>query len=114
MKNGLTTGTVVGRTTGLESFTRTHTKYDIKHTSIEVAVLCYDQLRRCRLVRELDSTRNGLLKGLFPSRMLATSSLCLSPLVSYHHARSSPVPSPYVCSCLSSCSLLMPARWIAV
>ena len=34
VKNGLTTGTIVGHATGLDSFTRTHTKYGIKHTSI--------------------------------------------------------------------------------
>ena len=45
VKNGLTTGTIVGRATGLESFTRTHTKYDIKHTSIEVAILRHDKQR---------------------------------------------------------------------
>ena len=43
VKNGLTTGTIVGRATGLESFTRVYTDYDIKHTSIEVAILAYDK-----------------------------------------------------------------------
>ena len=43
VKNGLTTGTIVGRATGLESFTRVYTDYDIKHTSIEVAILAYEK-----------------------------------------------------------------------
>jgi len=43
VKNGLTTGTTVGRANGLESFTRTYDEYSIKHTSIEIAVLPYDK-----------------------------------------------------------------------
>jgi hypothetical protein len=43
VKNGLTTGTTVGRTNGLESFTRIYSEYDIKQTSIEIAVLPYDK-----------------------------------------------------------------------
>ncbi|KAG8734626.1 hypothetical protein FRC10_011605 [Ceratobasidium sp. 414] len=42
--NGLATGTTVGRANGLESFTRTY-PYGIKHTSIEIAVLPYDNTR---------------------------------------------------------------------
>jgi hypothetical protein len=43
VKNGLATGTTVGRTNGLESFTRTYPGYGIiKQTSIELAVLPYD------------------------------------------------------------------------
>jgi hypothetical protein len=45
VKNGLTTGTTVGRTNGLESFTRIYDEYGIKHTSIEIAVLPYDKTR---------------------------------------------------------------------
>ncbi|KAH9039472.1 hypothetical protein EDB83DRAFT_2411948 [Lactarius deliciosus] len=41
--NGLTTGTTVGRTNGLESFTRTYDDHGIKQTSIEIAVLPYDK-----------------------------------------------------------------------
>lgn len=43
VKNGLTTGTTVGRTNGLKSFTRTFPEYGIKQTSIEIAVLPYDK-----------------------------------------------------------------------
>ncbi|KAH8985302.1 hypothetical protein EDB92DRAFT_1936392 [Lactarius akahatsu] len=43
VKNGLTTGTTVGRTNGLESFTRTYDDHGIKQTSIEIAVLPYDK-----------------------------------------------------------------------
>ncbi|KAH9039473.1 hypothetical protein EDB83DRAFT_2507660 [Lactarius deliciosus] len=43
IKNGLTTGTTVGRTNGLESFTRTYDDHGIKQTSIEIAVLPYDK-----------------------------------------------------------------------
>lgn len=45
MKNGLTTGTTVGRVKGLDSFTRVYTEHGIKQTSIEVAVLPYDSER---------------------------------------------------------------------
>ena len=44
VKNGLTTGTTIGRTNGLESFTRTY-EYGIKQTSIEIAVLSYNKMR---------------------------------------------------------------------
>ncbi|KAH9015502.1 hypothetical protein EDB84DRAFT_1671037 [Lactarius hengduanensis] len=43
VKNGLTTGSTVGRTNGLESFTRTYDDHGIKQTSIEIAVLPYDK-----------------------------------------------------------------------
>ncbi|KAI0298529.1 hypothetical protein BC826DRAFT_1103029 [Russula brevipes] len=45
VKNGLTTGTTVGRANGLESFTRIYDDYGIEHTSIEIAVLPYDNTR---------------------------------------------------------------------
>ena len=45
VKNGLTTGTTVGRVNGLGSFTRVYTEYGIKETSIEVAVLPCDRKR---------------------------------------------------------------------
>ncbi|KIY44819.1 hypothetical protein FISHEDRAFT_77229 [Fistulina hepatica ATCC 64428] len=45
VKNGLTTGTTVGRVNGLESFTRIYDDYGIEHTSIEIAVLPYDKTR---------------------------------------------------------------------
>ncbi|PWW76363.1 hypothetical protein C7212DRAFT_351499 [Tuber magnatum] len=45
VKNGLTTGTTVGRANGLESFTRTYDQYGIRDTSIEIAVLAYDKTR---------------------------------------------------------------------
>ncbi|KAL4244521.1 hypothetical protein ABKN59_009801 [Abortiporus biennis] len=41
VKNGLGTGTTVGRVNGLDSFTRVYTEYGIEKTSIEVAVLAY-------------------------------------------------------------------------
>jgi hypothetical protein len=45
VKNGLTTGTTIGRANGLESFTRVYTDYGIEHTSIETAILPYDKQR---------------------------------------------------------------------
>jgi hypothetical protein len=45
VKNGLTTGTTVGRANGLESFTRTYDDHGIQQTSIEIAVLPYDKTR---------------------------------------------------------------------
>jgi hypothetical protein len=41
VKNGLTTGTTIGRVTGMESFTRTFNESGIKETSVEIAVLPY-------------------------------------------------------------------------
>ncbi|KAF8270015.1 hypothetical protein EI94DRAFT_854808 [Lactarius quietus] len=43
VKNGLTTGTTVGRVNGLESFRRVYGDYGIGHKSLEIAVLPYDQ-----------------------------------------------------------------------
>ncbi|KAI0801514.1 hypothetical protein C8Q74DRAFT_1401040 [Fomes fomentarius] len=43
VKNGLATGTTVGRVNGLESFTRTYDEYGIQQTSLEIAVLAYDR-----------------------------------------------------------------------
>ena len=43
VKNGLTTGTTVGRVNGLESFRRVYENYGISHKSLEIAVLPYDK-----------------------------------------------------------------------
>ncbi|EJD04750.1 uncharacterized protein FOMMEDRAFT_119956 [Fomitiporia mediterranea MF3/22] len=43
VKNGMATGTTVGRANGLESFTRYYPEYGIKHTSVEMAVMPYDK-----------------------------------------------------------------------
>ncbi|KAI5804629.1 hypothetical protein DFH27DRAFT_384356 [Peziza echinospora] len=45
VKNGLTTGTTVGRVNGLYSFTRIYTDYGIERTSVEVAILPCSQKR---------------------------------------------------------------------
>jgi len=45
VKNGLTTGTTIGRANGLDSFTRVYTDYSIEHTSIETAILPHDKQR---------------------------------------------------------------------
>ena len=42
VKNGLTTGTTIGRANGLDSYTRIYADYGIKHTSIETSILPYD------------------------------------------------------------------------
>ncbi|KAM5540847.1 hypothetical protein V8D89_005491 [Ganoderma adspersum] len=41
VKNGLATGTTIGRATGMESFTRVYNEHGITDTSIELAVLPY-------------------------------------------------------------------------
>lgn len=41
VKHGLTTGTTIGRVTGMESFTRNFNEYGIKDTLMEIAVLPY-------------------------------------------------------------------------
>ncbi|KAG8859821.1 hypothetical protein FRC20_011778 [Serendipita sp. 405] len=41
VKNGLATGTTIGRVMGMESFTRVYKEYGIKETSMEIAVLPY-------------------------------------------------------------------------
>ncbi|KAI9438364.1 hypothetical protein H4582DRAFT_2111739 [Lactarius indigo] len=46
VKNGSTTRTTVGRTNGLESFTRIYDDHGIEHTSIEIAVLPYKTRRK--------------------------------------------------------------------
>ena len=43
VKNGLTTGTTIGRLNGLESFTRVYNEYGISQKSLEIAVLSYDK-----------------------------------------------------------------------
>lgn len=43
VKNGLTTGTTIGRVNGLDSFTRVYPEFGIEQTSIEVAVLPCNQ-----------------------------------------------------------------------
>ncbi|KAG0133117.1 hypothetical protein HOY82DRAFT_584602 [Tuber indicum] len=45
VKNGLTTGTTVGRANGLYSFTRVVSEYGIMGTSVEVAILPYNKKR---------------------------------------------------------------------
>ena len=54
VKNGLTTGTTIGRANGLDSFTRFYTDHDIKNTSIETAILPYDK-RHCPFSAKGDS-----------------------------------------------------------
>jgi len=45
VKNGLTTGTTIGRANGLDSFTRVYNDYSIESTSVETAVLPYNKQR---------------------------------------------------------------------
>ena len=45
VKNGMTTGTTIGRANGLDSFTRIYADHGIEHTSIETAILPYDKKR---------------------------------------------------------------------
>ena len=45
VKNGLATGTTVGRVNGLGSFTRFYHESGIEQTSIEIVVLTYDKTR---------------------------------------------------------------------
>jgi hypothetical protein len=45
VKNGLTTGIIVGCANGLESITRNFVEYGIQEISIEIAVLPYDHRR---------------------------------------------------------------------
>ncbi|KDQ53029.1 hypothetical protein JAAARDRAFT_61589 [Jaapia argillacea MUCL 33604] len=44
VKHGLTTGTTIGRVTGMESFTRNFNEYGTKETSMEIAVLPYGNI----------------------------------------------------------------------
>ncbi|KAG0128864.1 hypothetical protein HOY82DRAFT_621389 [Tuber indicum] len=43
VKNGLATGTTIGRANGLDSFTRVYSRYGIMGTSVETAILPYDK-----------------------------------------------------------------------
>ncbi|KAM5531469.1 hypothetical protein V8D89_014859 [Ganoderma adspersum] len=45
VKNGMATGTTVGRVNGLNSFTRVYTEHGVEQTSVEVAVLAYNRKR---------------------------------------------------------------------
>ncbi len=45
IKNGRTSGTTLGRATGLESFTRTFDEYGIKQTSTEIAIVSYGRAK---------------------------------------------------------------------
>ncbi|KAF8595172.1 hypothetical protein BDV93DRAFT_534959 [Ceratobasidium sp. AG-I] len=45
VKNGLATGTTIGRVNGLDSFTRVYTDCSIERTSVETAILSYDKQR---------------------------------------------------------------------
>ncbi|KAF8874483.1 hypothetical protein BD779DRAFT_1703538 [Infundibulicybe gibba] len=45
LKNGMATGTTIGRVNGLSSFTRVYTDYGIERTSMETAILPYDNKR---------------------------------------------------------------------
>ncbi|KAG8806839.1 hypothetical protein FRC19_007028 [Serendipita sp. 401] len=44
VKNGLATGTTIGRVMGMESFTRVYKEHGIKETSMEIAVLPYSKI----------------------------------------------------------------------
>ncbi|KAI0769170.1 hypothetical protein BC629DRAFT_1642855 [Irpex lacteus] len=71
VKNGVSTGTTVGRANGLESFTRHYDNYNIHRTSIEFAVLGYgnkqpkfsDAGRSGSIVLARDGRIVGLLTG---------------------------------------------------
>jgi hypothetical protein len=41
VKNGLTTGTTIGRVSGMESYTRVYKEYNVDKTSVEIGVLPY-------------------------------------------------------------------------
>jgi len=43
VKNGLATGTTIGRANGLDSFTRVYRQYGIMGTSIETAILAHEE-----------------------------------------------------------------------
>ena len=45
VKNGLTTGTTIGRVLGMESYTRVYKEYNIDKTSIEIGVLPYGNMK---------------------------------------------------------------------
>ncbi|VDB85517.1 unnamed protein product [Peniophora sp. CBMAI 1063] len=51
VKNGLATGTTIGRVMGMESFTRTYEDHAIKDTSIEIGVLPYGMAPKDRYFR---------------------------------------------------------------
>lgn len=67
IKNGLGTGTTVGRVNRLDSFLRTYDEFGIRQTSLEVAVLTYDFTKRFSAPGDSGSvvlTRDGRIVGI--------------------------------------------------
>lgn len=87
VKHGLATRTTVGRTNGLDSFTRTYDEYGIKHTSIEIAVLPYDK-KHGKFSNAGDSgsivlARDGRIVGLLTGGAGATDETDITYLTPY-------------------------------
>lgn len=83
VKNGLNTGTTVGHTNGLESFTCMYDEYGISHTSIEFAVLPYNKIHG-KFSDPEDSgfivfTRDGHIVGILTSGTVSTDITYLTP-----------------------------------
>lgn len=67
IKNGLGTGTTVGRVNRLDSFLRTYDEFNIRQTSLEVAVLTYDFTKRFSAPGDSGSvvlSRDGRIVGI--------------------------------------------------
>ncbi|KAJ3715490.1 hypothetical protein C8R42DRAFT_698343 [Lentinula raphanica] len=87
VKNGMKTGTTVGRVNGLYSFTRFYTDHDIQHTSIEVSVLRYSD-KYPRFSDKGDSgsivlTRDGRIVGLLTGGAGPSDSIDITYLTPY-------------------------------
>ncbi|KAF8580920.1 hypothetical protein K439DRAFT_1648029 [Ramaria rubella] len=99
VKNGLTTGTTVGRVNSLDSFTRTYDECGIKQTSIEIAVLAYDKTRG-KFSGPSDSgsivlSRDGRIVGILTGGADETDITYLTRTADFFSADlSSPFPLP--------------------
>ena len=87
VKNGLITGTTVGRVNGLESFIRTYDDDGVEHTSIEFAVLPYDK-KRGKFSGAGDSgsivlARDGRIVGILTGGAGPTGEIDISYLTPY-------------------------------
>ncbi|KAK6343608.1 hypothetical protein TWF730_011199 [Orbilia blumenaviensis] len=87
VKNGLATGTTIGRANGLESFTRTYSNCGTIQTSIEIAVLPYDRAHgsfsACGDSGSIVLARDGRIVGLITGGMGITNETDITYLTPY-------------------------------
>ncbi|RPB01611.1 hypothetical protein L873DRAFT_1803394 [Choiromyces venosus 120613-1] len=81
VKNGLTTGTTVGRTNGLESFTRIYGDYGINDTSVEIAT--HGKFSDAGDSRSIVLARDGRIVGIVTAGACLTDGTDITYLTPY-------------------------------